>query len=323
MGHAIDRLPHSCGTKQGLRAYLNDDGSISGFCFSCNSFVQSPYGDPKTIKDIPKPKIKTEAEIKAEIAEVDGYQVLDLPARKLRATSLDKFGIKVAVSEQDGVTPQAVYMPLTKNGKITAYKVKVLEKDGKNPVFTIGDAKDVDLFNWENAKRSGAYRLIVTEGELDAVAVDRICEMHGNEEYTPAVVSLQYGAGRARESLQKHAKDIKALFKEVILCFDNDDPGQEAVAKAMLVLPDAKSVILPEKDANDCLKAGKAKAAYNLLSYRAAKPKNSRLVFGEEVHEQARQAAEYGQLTWPFPKLNAKTRGIRYGETIYVGAGVA
>jgi twinkle protein len=90
----------------------------------------------------------------------------------------------------------------------------------------------------------------------------------------------------------------------------------------MLVLPSAKSVVLPEKDANDCLIAGKAKAAYTALAYNAVKPKNSRLVYGEDIHDVAREPAKYGDLTWPFPKLNLKTRGIRTGETIYVGAGV-
>ena len=321
MSQAIDRISHSCGTRQGLRVFADEDGKINGFCFACNQFVAHPYGTPKTVGDLPPPKVKTQAEINAELAEVDGYQTLDLKQRKLRAATLSEFGIKVAVSEEDGTTPQAFYMPLTRKGKVVAYKVKTLNGEGGNKTWMIGDGKDVDLFNWENAKKSGAYRLIVTEGEADACAVARIYELHGDEKYKPAVVSLQYGAGRARESLQKHVKEIKSLFKEVVLCFDNDGPGQEAVKKAMLVLPDAKSVTLPEKDANDCLIEGKSKAAFTALSYQASKPKNSRLVFGEEVHEKAKEPAKYGELTWPWHQLNQDLRGIRYGETIYLGAG--
>jgi twinkle protein len=253
---------------------------------------------------------------------VQGYQFLDLPTRKLRAKTLEKFGIRVAVSEEDGVTPQAAYQPYYKNGKLCAYKVKTIGLGEHNKTYWLGDGKDVDLFNWQEAKGSGAYRLIITEGEMDSAAVDRIYEMYGNEEYKPAIVSLQYGAGRARESLQKHAEEIKRLFKEVVLVFDDDEPGRNAVNSAMLTLPNAKTVTLPEKDANDCLIAGKAKAAYKTLAYHLAKPKNTRLVYAEDIHEAAREAAKYGELTWPFPKLNAKTRGIRYGETVYIGAGV-
>lgn len=323
MSYCVDKLPHSCGTKRGLQVFVNEEtGKVDGFCFRCNTPVANPYGEPKTLKDIPPPKIKTEKEIQEEIAEVETYQFLDIPERKLRASNLQKFGIRVAVSEKDGVTPAAVYIPLQKGGKTTGYKVKTLGLGENNKTYSIGDGKGVDLFNWDNARKSGAYRLIVTEGELDAVAVDRLYEMFGKEEYLPAIVSLQYGAGRARESLQKHATEIRSTFKEIVFCFDDDKAGHDAVAKAMLVFPNAKSVLLPEKDANDCLIKGRAKAAYTALSFSAAKPKNSRLVFGEQVHDAARSQAEYGELTWPFPKLNAKTRGIRYGETIYIGAGV-
>jgi twinkle protein len=146
--------------------------------------------------------------------------------------------------------------------------------------------------------------------------------MHGNEEYKPAIVSLQYGAGRARESLQKHAEEIKRLFKEVVLVFDDDEPGRNAVNSAMLALPNAKTVTLPEKDANDCLIAGKAKAAYKALAYHLVKPKNTRILAGYELHEKAKEPAKYGELTWPFSKMNKDLRGIRFGETIYITAGV-
>jgi twinkle protein len=317
MATIIARLPHSCGTKKGLNVFA-EEGEISGYCFACNTYVPHPYGVDVDIKDIPKPKVKTPQEIEAEIVEITAYTTVDVTARKLRQKNLEKFNIKVGLSEEDGHTPKEVYQPYTKNGSLCAYKVKILE-NGKT--FWLGDGKDVDLFNWENAKRSGAYRLIITEGELDSVAVDRIFEMHGKEEYSPAIVSLPYGAGRARQSLQKHAEEIKRTFKEILFCFDNDKPGQDAVSECMLVFPQAKNVILPEKDANDCLIQGKAKAAYNAIAFNAVKPKNTRIIMGMDIHEKAKEPAKYGELTWPWHKMNEDLRGIRLGETIYIGAG--
>jgi len=156
----------------------------------------------------------------------------------------------------------------------------------------------------------------------DAVAVNSIFKLYGKEEYFPAIVSIPYGAGRAHVCLQKHAKEIRRLFKDVILCFDNDEPGQLAVEKSMLVLPQAKSVILPEKDANECLMKGRAKAAYNALAFQAEVPKNTRLVSGLDLHEKSKVPAKYGELTWPFEDMNKDLRGIRLGETIYITAGV-
>jgi len=321
MSFVVDRIPHTCGTKRGLIVYGEDDGTTNGYCFSCGEFVEHPYGEPKLVKDLPKPPMKTPAEIQSEIAEIDGYPCVDVPERKLREANLNVFGVKIGMSESDGVTPREMYFPLTREGKLVGYQVKTVGLGEYNKVWAVGDCKDVDLFNWEAAKKSGAYRLIVTEGMPDSVAVHRIFEMYGKAEYFPAIVSLPYGAGRARQSLQKQAKEIKNLFKEVYFCFDNDEPGRKAVEQGMLAIPYAKSVTLPEKDANECLMQGKAKAAYTALSFRAETPKNTRLITSSDIHEKAKQPAKFGELTWPWKQMNDDLRGIRLGETIYLGAG--
>ena len=318
-GVQIDALPHSCGTKRGLKIFAEDDGSLSGWCFACSTFVRDPYGDGRTVDTLPKRKEKTEEEIAAEIAEVSSYPIVSVAERKLRSSTLEKFGAHVSMSEKDGITPTAIYWPVTKGGKHTGYHVKVLDKSC--PPYNIGDTRDCDLLNWENAKSSGAYRLIVTEGPEDMASIDRIYEMHGDAEYHPAVVSLPHGAASAKKVLTKHSEDIRRLFKEVILCFDDDEAGHRAVEKAMLALPHAKSAKLPTKDANQALMEGKAKAAYNALAFHAEAPKNTRIVTAVEIHEIAKEPAKFGELSWPWAKMNDDLRGIRLGETIYLGAG--
>ena len=78
---------------------------------------------------------------------------------------------------------------------------------------------------------------------------------------------------------------------------------------------------MPAKDANECLIKGLGKAAYKALAFNAQEVKKSRLVFGESLHSSAREQAQFGELSWPWGHLNKATRGIRYGETIYIGAG--
>jgi twinkle protein len=321
MSQVIDRIPHTCGTKRGLIVYADEEGNTDGYCFSCDTYVPHPYGEPKKVEDLPPREEKTEAEIAAMLAEVQSLPTVDVKERKLRATSLEAMGVKIGLSERDGKTPREMYFPLTKNGKVTGYQVKTVGLGEHNKVYAIGDCKDVDLFNWENAKKSGARRLIVTEGMADAVAVDAIFRLYGKEEWFPAIVSIPYGAGRAHTCLQKHAKDINRMFKDVLLCFDNDKPGQDAVAKSILVLPHAKSVTLPEKDANECIIKGRAKAAYNAMAFQAEQPKNTRLVTAASIHLAARQPPKWGELSWPWEKMNDDQRGIRLGDTIYIGAG--
>jgi len=319
MGIQIDSLPHSCGTRKALKVFAQDDGTVDGFCFFCHKPVPNPYGDNRTVSDLPKRREKTEAEIAAEIAEVDGYQTLDVPQRKLRAATLEDFDAKVSVSETDGKTPTAIYWPVTKNEKLTGYHVKILDKG--RPPFNMGDTKDCDLLNWVNAKSSGAYRLIITEGPEDMASVSRFYEMYGKDDYKPAVVSLPHGSASAKRTLNKHSEDIRRLFKEVVLCFDDDAAGHLAVEKAMLAIPTAKSVKLPTKDANQALMEGKSKAAYNALAFHAEAPKNTRIVTAAEIHEKAKEPAKVGELSWPWTRMNKDLRGIRLGETIYLGAG--
>ena len=325
MGRPILKMPHSCGTRQGLQVF-DDDGKINGYCYSCGTFVADPMGHGVKIEDLDLPPPKTEAEIKAEIAEISGYQCLDLPQKKLRAQYLDQFGIKIGVSESDGVTPETVYYPYRKNGKITGYKIKLLPKGNMTKkIWSIGETKDVEPFGWQEAINKGAKRLLIVEGEDDAVAAESIIQRHTKDEWkghTPAIISLPHGAGNAGETLSKWKKHINQHFSEVVLCFDMDKAGEEAVQKALLVLPEAIVAELPAKDLNQCIIDGVQKAAFNAVTFNAQKKKNSRLVFGEELHEEAKEQARYGELTWPWEHLNETTRGIRLGETIYIGAGV-
>jgi twinkle protein len=318
-GVCIDKLPHDCGTRHGLQVFADvETGKVDGFCFSCRKWVAEPYGKKVTADEIEIPKQKTEDEIQTEIAEVSGYQFLDIPTRKLRAGDLQPFNIRVAISEEDGKTPVATYFPITKEGKISGYYVKTL---GEKHTWSIGDVKNGDLFNWENAKRSGAYRIIITEGFEDAASVAKIYKTYGKEDFQPAVVSLPNGVNSVK-CLARFANDLRKLFREVVLCFDNDKPGEKAVEDAMILLPFAKVITLPEKDANECVIKGAQKAAFKAMAFDAIVPKNTRLIFGEDLHLAAREPTPFGELTWPYPTMDKLLRGIRYGETIYIGAGV-
>lgn len=327
MGQCLAKTAHSCGSKKGLQVYAREDGTVDGFCWACETYVRHPYGEPKEAAALPQPKVKTPEEIAVEIAEIEGYDTVDVPKKRLRAKYLEHYGVKTALSENDGKTPAELCYPYTKDGKVVGWKVKGLwqKEGGGKPIWSVGDLKDVDLFGWEQAIATGAKRIIITEGEDDAIAIHSIYDRLTDEKYRdfiPAVVSIPHGAGNAHVDLQKVKGKIDKIFKEVVLCFDMDDPGQKAIEKCMLIFPDAKVANLPRKDAGQCLIDGMSKAVYNALHWNASVPKNTRLIFGESLHAAAREEATWGDLSWPWKHLNDTTRGIRYGETIYLGAGV-
>jgi twinkle protein len=299
--------------------FEKEDGTFDGYCFSCGTYVSDPYHDkPKGYKPVAIRKSKEE--IEKEIKDVADYKVVDLPERKLRAESLDYFGIKIGLSESDGVTPETHYYPYKRNGETVGYKVRLI---ANKKMWTIGDQKEVDLFGWDRAIETGAKKLFITEGEMDAAALYQICKDANRgtayEKFSPAVVSLPHGAGNASRDLAKFVKTIRQYFKEVVFVFDMDEAGKKAIESSMLIIPDATVAFLPAKDVNDCLIQGKSKACYNAVQFNSSKPKNSRIINGRELHEAAKKVAEWG-VSWPWKHITECTRGIRLGETIYIGA---
>lgn len=323
-GKPIQRLPHSCGTRTGLQVFVQEDGSVDGWCFACEKHVPNPYGEPKKREDL-KIKVKTPEEIAEEIAMVrDNLPYMAYPKRKLSQKVLEYYGVKTGLSEEDGTTPQLIYFPYRKQGEITGYKAELLCEAGGNKRFTIGDVKGCDLFGWKEAVATGSKRLYITEGEKDACSLKSVLEKEAKPEYKglAAVTSLTKGAGNAKADIARMLPEIKRHFKEVVLVFDEDEAGKRAEEDVCAILPTAMVASLPEKDANECVLQGREKALYKAAVFGASIPKNTRLVFGEDLHEAAREQAQWGEITTPWDHVNQTTRNIRIGETWYWGAGV-
>lgn len=327
MGQCVAKMEHEgCvnGSKNSLQVFEQENGKLDGFCYSCKSYVADPLGEGKSLDDIPKKERYKQSpeEIAAKIEEIGTYPVVDLRDRKLRANALDYYGIKIGLSEQDGKTPAFHYYPYTIDGELSSYKCRLIE--GKK-MWSVGDQTKVDLFGWEKARVSGAQRLIITEGELDAVALYAIFDRFTEQKYkhtTPAICSLPHGAGSAGRDLGRLLSKIKGKFKEISFCFDDDAAGRLAVEEASKIIPEATVISLPDKDANACVLAGPdvMKLAFDAAKWNHSKPKNTRLVSGEDLHEAAKTPAKWG-VSWPWPALTELTRGIRTGETYYFGAG--
>jgi len=303
-----------------VQIFLKEDGTYDGYDFATGKFIPNPYHD-KPVGYAPVRIVKSPEQIAAEIKDISLYATVALPERKLRKESLEYFGIKIGVSEEDGITPHTHYYPYTRDGEVVGYKVRLIED---KRMWSVGDQKDVSLFGWDKAVQAGGKKLFITEGECDAVALFQIFKDHNKgtpyADLCPAIVSLAHGSGGAAKELGKAIKDIRMVFKEIILVFDTDAAGKKAAEEVIRIIPDAMVATLPAKDANECLIQGRSKAAYNACQFNAQKPKNTRLVMGSDLHELAKEPAVYG-VSWPWKHITQATRGIRLGETIYIGAG--
>lgn len=164
--------------------------------------------------------------------------------------------------------------------------------------------------------KSGGRRVVVTEGEIDALSVS---DMQGNKW---PVVSLTNGASAAAKAFKENI-DYLCGFDEVVICFDNDEPGQEAAIEAAQVLPPGKAFIayIPDgyKDANDLLKAGKSQMLNKLLwDAQAYRPDG--IVTVSDLLQDVLVPTEVG-MPWVWDSLTRLTYGRRYGEVYYLGAG--
>ena len=319
-GECVEKLSHpSCGSKDGLQVF-EDKGRYTGFCFRCGTYIPNPYEDgtkPKTslIK-------KTPEQIQQEIKDISTFPSHPLPTRKLEQYALDYFDVKIGVDESDGVTPRYVFFPYyNKLGDLLCYKTRVLDP---KKMWWIGKG-DRMPFGWHKAIQTGAKKLMVVEGEFDVVALYQICKMvtHGTkyEQFNPAIISFPNGASSVVKDFGKQMNEIRRYFSEIIYVPDQDEAGRAIVDELVRTYPAIKIADLPCKDVNEGLIEGRIKAVHKAVMWQSSKPKNTRIIKGSQLVEAAKKKPEWG-LSWPWQSLTDATRGIRRGETIYIGGGV-
>jgi len=181
--------------------------------------------------------------------------------------------------------------------------------------FTVrGDLKAAALFGqwlWPD----GGRKLVITEGEIDALTVSQV------QDHKWPVVSLKSGVTSARKDLSK-ALDWLLQFDEIILMFDDDEPGQREVEKCAPLFPAGKlkvARIKGYKDANEALLANDAgaitKAIWDAKGYRP-----DGVVAVSDIKERTLQAPEMG-LSWPWETLTELTYGRQRGRVYTLGAG--
>lgn len=277
-----------CGSKDNLARY--SDGHA--YCFGCEHF-EPPEGEERSSTSKPKLDFKP----------VEG-EVRPIKSRKIHQKTCEKYGYKIGT-----FNGQLVHIADIRDakGRLKAQKVRFKGKDfiglGDPGSYLMG----MHLFQ-------GGRKLIITEGELDALSFS---QAQGNKY---PVVSLPTGSKGAHKVIAKNL-DYLSNFDEILLSFDMDEPGQEAAEKCakLLMHMDVKLIDLPLKDANEMLKADRAeeltRAVWNAKKYQPAG-----LLKLKDIVEAIRKPIEWGY-DWFIPELTEATYGRRLGEIYTLGAG--
>lgn len=241
----------------------------------------------------------------ADLISTGEYRALN--KRGITEETCRKFGYQVA-DFNDQKVHVAPYFD--KEGNIVGQKVRWPNKDMK--VF--GSIREAGLFG-QQLWGQGGKKIVITEGEIDCLSVSQV------QDNKWPVVSIPNGATGAAKAIKKHLEWLET-FEEVILMFDMDEPGREAAVEcAQLFSPGkCKIAVLPEKDANDCLVAGKGSAIVSAIwqakVYRPDGIIDAASMWDSIVTEDSTVSVQY-----PWEPLNEKTRGIRQGELVTITAG--
>ncbi|UNA05199.1 DNA primase/helicase [Pantoea phage vB_PdeP_F2M1C] len=199
------------------------------------------------------------------------------------------------------------------NGSIVSQKVRDKDKNFK----TTGSHKSDALFLkhlW-----SGGKKIVVTEGEIDALTVMEL------QDCKYPVVSLGHGASAAKKTCAANYEYFDQ-FEQIILMFDMDDAGRKAVEEAAQVLPAGKVrvAVLPCKDANECHIMGEDKAIMEQIwNANPWVPDGvvSALSLKDRVKEAMTSEDAVGLLFDGCQGLNDRTLGARGGEVVMVTSG--
>jgi len=279
-----------CGSSDAFASY--DDGV--GTCFSCNR-------SKKLTEERNEPITYTNTDV---ITNISSYASYPVSSRGLSQEVIDHFGVKMSTTP-DG-NPGSHYYPYTKKGEIVAYKERILPKD-----FRIhGNFSNVELFG-QNVSL-GNKMLVITEGELDAIAVAEAFYKRYKRFY--ACVSVP-SASATKVVLEQ--RDWINKFETVILAFDQDEAGEActaAVAK-MIGVGKVKVASLPKKDACDVLREMGAEALQKCI-WDAQPWSPAGIVVGEQIWGQFKERQLVESVPYPtcLSGLNDKLKGIRHGE---------
>lgn len=280
----------SCGSRDNLARY--SDGH--GYCFGCHHYEPGEGEPPQQI------------ERKNTVADfVETGEFKELRKRKLTAKTARRWGYHV--NTYAGRTAQiADYRDETNT--LVAQKVRFENKD-----FRFLNGSKEYLFG-RHLWRDKGRRIIVTEGEIDAMTVDQAMQ------HKWPVVSLPNGAAAAKASLAANLEWLNG-FEEVVLCFDQDEPGQAAVKECCGLFPPGKLRIasLPRKDPSDMVQNDQLDELIRCL-WEAKEYRPDGLVTLADLRDRVLREPDEG-LPWFLPRLSGATYGRRYGEAVALGAG--
>lgn len=288
-----------CGSSDALATY--DDGGVHCFSVGCNHHTNGTTGMTTT----------TTTGNTGNNKPLDmGGTVAAIPQRRISKETCAKYGVTVEYSPSGEIVKH--FYPYYNQDTLEVTSAKVRDVKTKN-FYCNGSTANVGFFG-QNTCTANRY-ITVTEGELDALAV---YEMLGKR---AQVVSLRAGAAGAVKEVKEQLEFLES-YETVLLCFDNDKAGQDAIdsVKDLFSPSKLKIIKLPLKDASDMLVANKVKE-FTQAWWNAKVYQPDGIVPGLETWERLVEKRNVKSVSYPWSGLNHLTRGHRPYELVTITSG--
>lgn len=278
----------NCGSSD-ANAHFSDGHA---YCFSCQHYTHGDSPEPAR-----RPRMS------GDLIEPGDHRELRKRGISLETTRKWNY----TVGEHKG-RPVQIAPYYDESGNLVGQKIRYPDK-----TFAVRGKVSDSLFG-QHLWGGGGKLVVVTEGEIDAMSVS---QAQGNKW---PVVSLPNGAQSAKKALSKNL-DWLLRFEHVVLMFDSDEPGQEAIESVAPLFPPGrvKVATLPRKDANEMLVAGEVKELLGCM-WNASPYRPATVVTVEDIFEEALKPIEWG-FSWPWETLTQATYGIQRGRVYTYGAG--
>jgi twinkle protein len=292
-------LSAECGSSDARQLY--EDGT--SFCFSCQSFF---------------PKQKEEVEEEFVVQKAPNFfkkqttleEVLEFPVRGFKERGITKqicefFDVRVSYGENGEI--DAHYYPYDDS---KAFKVRRLPKE-----FTWIN-KSANLFGQTKFNGAGK-RLIITEGEIDALSVAQA----SYDKYKKIYPVVAMSSAVMTKSLLENRDWIRS-FAEVVLCLDDDEAGKKATEEATRIIgiDKAKIAKLPCKDPNEVLLKFDSNRLLQCI-FDAAPYIPAGIIGKEELWDSLKNYNSVASVPYPgcLDGINSKLKGMRGGEiTLFI-----
>jgi len=286
-------LSPECGSHDARQIY--EEGT--SFCFSCQTFF------PKTGETIEMKK-EENTERKTTLEEIKTYPFRGFKEREISKDVAEFFNVRVSYDSNGEIDTH--YYPYGDN----AYKVRKLPKS----FSWVG--KSNDLFGRDKFNSNGR-RLIITEGEIDALSVAQA----SMDKYQKIYPVVGMSSSSMTKSILENREWIRS-FNEVVLCLDEDEAGKKATEEAIKIIGIDKVRLtkLPEKDPNAVyLKHGHKKLLDCIFNASPYIP--SGIITKEKLWEELVNYNSIPSLPYPpcIDGVNTKLKGKRLGEiTLFI-----